>query len=350
MHGAFQYRSFLASIGCAVIVGFVAGNLWFSAPNEADSGIQAERIFFTISVIALLGATCWHLRRTQAAERKKNAELEQKSDEYEDRLKEAQKLEALGRLTGGVAHDFNNLVTVIGCSVGLLAEAIDESDPRTEELTQIKDATERATVLTRQLLSFTRRQHLQSATPRPLNFNKIILDLEKMLNRILGSQVKIQTELCNDIGLVSMDQGQLEQILVNLAINSRDAMPNGGTLTFKTQNGQSSQINPVPSSEEYTCLIVHDTGVGMPKSVMENAFRPFFTTKESAGTGLGLSTVQAIMNEVGGHIMVDSIEGKGTSIILHFPSSSAPSPGRASTGKLFTASAVFLQAGLYLTV
>ncbi len=219
----------------------------------------------------------------------------------EDRLRQSQKMEAIGRLAGGVAHDFNNLLTVILGNATLLSE----THPHTR-LSQIEQAAEMGAALTRKLLTFSRKAVIQ---PQPLNLSQVIQDMGGLLERLIGEDIRVQYELRPDLPPMRADITQVEQILFNLAANSRDAMPRGGTLVLATH-----------AADRTIHLEVRDTGVGMEDSVVRQIFEPFFTTKESGqGTGLGLSTVREIVEQIGGHIRVSSVPGQGTAFYLDFP-------------------------------
>ena len=244
-------------------------------------------------------------------------------EQLEQQLQQAQKMEAVGRLAGGVAHDFNNLLTIItGYSEVLLNSDFSDEDPRREDVTQIKEAADRAINLTQQLLAFSRRQPLQ---PKVLNLTSIIDSVKKMLSRLIGEDIQVITNLSPNLGLIKADSGQLEQILMNLAVNARDAMPLGGDLTIAAQNIDlidapyaKMHLNLEPGP--YVILTISDTGLGMAPEIQTRIFEPFFTTKDvGKGTGLGLSTAYGAIRQNGGHIMVESQLGEGTKFTIYWP-------------------------------
>ncbi len=236
-------------------------------------------------------------------------------------LQEAQKMEAVGRLAGGVAHDFNNLLGVISGYTELLARARPDDSRNHERLDEIAKAAARAATLTRQLLAFSRRQVLQ---PKILDLNLVVADLENMLRRLVGEDVEFVTVLPATLGCVRADSGQLAQVLMNLAINARDAMPGGGRLTIETSNVTLDSRLPLNLPEAgpgpWIKLMVTDTGHGMDPETLAHAFEPFYTTKgPGQGTGLGLSTVYGIVKQSGGYVSVDSEPGLGTSFRIYLP-------------------------------
>jgi PAS domain S-box-containing protein len=237
-----------------------------------------------------------------------------------DQLRQAQKMEAVGQLAGGVAHDFNNLLTVIRTYSEFLLEQLEEESPLRADTIEIQKAAGRAASLTRQLLAFSRKQALD---PRSIDVNEIVRGMEPMLRRLIGEDIRIELRLAPTLGAVKADAGQLEQVVLNLAVNARDAMPRGGTLTIETTEEQQTEamrgghgVIPGP----YVSLVVRDSGCGMDRATRARVFEPFFTTKEQGrGTGLGLSTVYGIVKQSDGYIWCDSTEGIGTTFTVLFP-------------------------------
>ena len=239
----------------------------------------------------------------------------------EEQVRQSQKMEAVGRLAGGVAHDFNNILTAILSYSDFLIESIPPNDPRGDDAREIRRAARRATTLTGQLLAFSRRQVYQ---PRALDLNVVITEFSKILGRVIGEDVRLEMRLAENLGVVKADPGQVEQVIMNLVVNASDAMPNGGTITLSTQNVDVSDPETRPHPQlragSYVALRVCDTGVGMDEATMRQIFDPFFTTKESGkGTGLGLATVYAIAERSGGAVGVHSAPGEGAEFTIYLP-------------------------------
>jgi len=239
----------------------------------------------------------------------------------EDQLRQAQKLESIGRLAGGVAHDFNNLLTVINGYSELLLKGLTPDDPARAYVLQIREAGERAANLTQQLLAFSRKQVIQ---PQPLNLNALVADAKTFLAHVVGEGVQLETRPSPFSCLVLADPNQIHQVLMNLAVNGRDAMPNGGRLTIGTSaievTTEYAASNPDATPGPYAVLEVSDTGVGMGEDTLRNIFEPFFTTKEQGkGTGLGLSTVYGIVRQAGGWISVESRPNAGSTFRIYLP-------------------------------
>ncbi len=240
----------------------------------------------------------------------------------QEQLRQSQKMEAVGRLAGGVAHDFNNLLTAINGYSELVLARLDLDDPRRNALEEIRKAGKRATELTRRLLTLS---HHQVVSPRSISLNRAVLDMEKLLQRALGEDIMLRTRLDPKLPSIFADQSQLEQVILNLAVNARDAMPDGGLLELQTRTLRvPDDLPPPPNGPKSGVMVMlkaHDTGRGMDSKVLERAFEPFFTTKDQGhNTGLGLSIVYGIVTQANGFIDVDSKAGKGTTFRIYFPS------------------------------
>jgi len=239
--------------------------------------------------------------------------------QLEEQLRQSQKLEAIGHLAGGIAHDFNNLLMVLMGYCDLMKERLGAGDPLAADLARIEGCAKRATALTRQLLAFSRKQTLR---PTVLDLNRVVGDLGDMLRRVIGEDIALVTTLPGDLGRVKADRGQIEQVIMNMAVNARDAMPRGGMLTIETRNVEISEaeagshLGVVPG--QYVVLAITDTGCGMDEATKGRLFEPFFTTKLQ-GTGLGLSTAYGIVKQSGGCIRVRSQPGKGASFRIYLP-------------------------------
>ena len=239
----------------------------------------------------------------------------------EEHLRQAQKMESIGRLAGGVAHDFNNLLTAIIGYSQMAQFRLNNHEAARKDIAEIEKAGKRAAELTNQLLAFSRKQALQLKT---VDLNQIVSDIEKMLRRLIGEDIEFVTDLAGGLGLVKADPGQLEQVIMNLAINARDAMPQSGRLIIKTANAErderGTQSGLPLKAGAYVVLSVSDTGIGMDEETRSRIFEPFFTTKESGrGTGLGLAAVYGIVKQSGGAIWVDSEKGTGTTFHIYLP-------------------------------
>jgi nitrogen-specific signal transduction histidine kinase/CheY-like chemotaxis protein len=240
----------------------------------------------------------------------------------EDQLRQMQKMEAIGQLTGGIAHDFNNMLTVINGNIETLQRRLGQNDLASQRLIAgALRGVERATTLTRRLLAYSRQQPLD---PKPIELNRLIIGMSDLLTRTLGEHIKIESVLSGGLWQVSADPNQVENAVLNLALNSRDAMPEGGKLTIETANTHLDEAYAHAHAEvtagQYVMLAVSDTGVGMTSDVIEKAFEPFFTTKNlGEGTGLGLSQVYGFVKQSGGHIKLYSEPGEGTTVRIYFP-------------------------------
>lgn len=255
---------------------------------------------------------------TDLSDKKK---IEHEREKLQEQFLQAQKMEAIGRLASGVAHDFNNLLMAIMGYCELSITHLGSDHPIAKNITEIQRAGDRATALTRQLLTFSRQQIVE---PKILNLNHILRNMEKMLQRLIGEDIEYTTHLDETLGSIQADAGQIEQVIMNLVVNARDAMPSGGKLTLETQNIELNEnfsrkhVDLQPGN--YILLAMSDTGIGMEEEIQNHIFEPFFTTKEKGkGTGLGLSTVHGIMKQSNGQISVYSAPGQGTTFKLYFP-------------------------------
>ena len=305
MHDEAYYRKLWSTI--------LGGEIWQDeiTNRRKDGSLYPEQMTITPVRDQRGEITHFIAIQTEVTERKR----------LEQQLRQAQKMEAVGRLAGGVAHDFNNLLTIISGYGGLLLEHPGTIEPLRGYVNEISNASGRAASLTRQLLAFSRQQVL---APRVLGLNAVVANIEKMLKRLIGEDINLVTILGESLWPVKADPGQLEQVLLNLALNARDAMPNGGVLTIETANVEmdstSAQSHPPLSPGPYVLLAISDTGIGMDAETQARIFDPFFTTKEKGkGTGLGLATVYGIVKQSGGYIWVYSEVGKGTTFKIYLP-------------------------------
>jgi PAS domain S-box-containing protein len=244
-----------------------------------------------------------------------------KRERLEGQLRQSQKLEAIGRLAGGVAHDFNNVLTVIANYAGFITDGLPTNDPLRDDAAEIIRASDRAASLVRQLLAFSRRDVVR---PRVLDLNEVIRDTERLLRRTIGEDIEITVQPTEESVYVLMDPEQFEQVLLNLGLNARDAMPDGGALTVASSlvdlDQQAIAFLPDVAVGRYACVIVGDTGAGMSDEVKARVFEPFFTTKgRTEGTGLGLASVYGIVKQAGGHVGVESVSGSGSTFFVYLP-------------------------------
>ena len=251
--------------------------------------------------------------------------------QLEEQLRQSQKLEAIGRLAGGVAHDFNNMLTAIGGYTALALEHARIGSTLHGDLEEIRKATDRAAMLTRQLLAFSRKQVLM---PELLNLNGIVLELESMLRPLIGEDVQLTTQLDPKLGPIEADPGQLHQVVMNLVVNARDAMPSGGAITIVTANASIGENEDAIEPGSYVTLTVRDTGEGIDEQTLRQIFEPFFTTKDAGrGTGLGLATVYGIVKQSGGYVAVDSELGVGSSFTIYLRHADGAVPEPAEPGR-----------------
>ena len=240
--------------------------------------------------------------------------------DLEEQLRQSQKMEAIGQLAGGIAHDFNNLLTAINCNIEIILDDILPNDPIRGNLLEINKASDRAAALTRQLLAFSRRQPLQQ---KVINLNHVMKNIKKMINRLIGEDIKLNINFKNKINNVLADVGQIEQVLINLIVNARDAMPAGGEIKINTENrlmdDYDCELHPEASSGKFVCLTVEDNGEGIDSTILNKIFDPFFTTKGKFGTGLGLSVVYGIVKQHEGWIKLYSNLNKGTKFYIYLP-------------------------------
>jgi len=292
--------------------------------RKSGGSFPAEIIFAPLRIgnEEVLQATIRDIKERKRADEEKAV--------FQDQLRQSQKMEAIGQLAGGIAHDFNNLLTVVIGNAEMALMDLGRDHRLYTVIEEVKKAGQRASNLTRQLLAFSRKQILQ---PEILSLNEVVLGMKKMLQRVLRENIELETRLIPDLGLAEADRGQMEQIIVNLAVNARDAMPSGGTLTIETANVDLDEeyarahLEVTPGS--YVMLAVSDSGIGMTKDVQERLFEPFFTTKgRDKGTGLGLATVYGIVKQSKGSIWVYSEPGRGAAFKIYLPRVKKAGPGR----------------------
>ena len=301
-------------------------NLYVTVGVEADAVTRAwmldmasHLIFGLPATLALVILGLIALRRSERLQQEVS-----RRESTEQALRQAQKMEAVGRLSGGIAHDFNNMLTVILGNIDMASRRIGDDNPRIQRLLDsARQASERAATLVQRLLAFS-RQHPQEV--KSVDINRLVQSMSELLRRTIGETVTIETVLAGGLWKVAVDPNQLENAILNLAVNARDAMPDGGRLTIETANSYLDEAYVAANSEDdlppgqYVLLAVTDTGAGMSREVRERAFEPFFTTKPTGmGTGLGLSMVYGFLKQSNGHIKIYSEPGEGTAIKLYFP-------------------------------
>ena len=317
----------LVGLGLIVVVAgvtlvYVISDTFTKPLGSLVAGVRAlEEGNFSYPLTAAGGDEVAHVTRAFESMRNTLERNQEQRQQLEEQLRQAQKMDALGRLAGGVAHDFNNLLTVIKGNTDLALERIHPADPVRGSCEQIRRVADRAALLTRQLLAFSRRQMLQ---PKILDLNELIVDMGGLLKRLLREDIEYKVQLGEPLGRVQADPGQMEQVLLNLIVNAADAMPSGGTLTIETESVKVdenyAQARAPLAVGEYVMLAVSDTGYGMDDNIKARVFEPFFTTKEPGkGTGLGLATVYGVVKQSSGYIFVDSAPGAGARFEIYLP-------------------------------
>lgn len=331
--GHLPVRSYLA-VPVTSRSGEVIGGLFFGHPETDVFSERSERLMSGLAAQAAIGID--NARLFQAAQRARDdleRRVEERTRELEqahEALRQSQKMEAVGQLTGGIAHDFNNMLAVVIGSLDLLERRIGPGDARARRYVHAAaEGARRAANLTQRLLAFSRQQPLR---PEPLEPNKLVAGMSDLLRHSLGSDVRLETVLAGGLWRTHADPNQLENVILNLAVNARDAMPDGGRLTVETQNAhldeRYSAAHPGVLPGQYVLIAVTDTGAGMPPDVVARAFDPFFTTKEvGKGTGLGLSMVYGFVKQSGGHVKIYSEVGHGTTVKVYLPRHSGVEAG-----------------------
>jgi signal transduction histidine kinase len=331
--------------------GEVIGGLFFGHPDTGRFKQRHERLMEGIAAQAAIAIDNAQLYRAAQHEIEQRVKAEQalsalnetlesrvaeeiaRRSQAEDVLRHAQKMETVGQLSGGIAHDFNNLLQIIHGNLTLLERTIPPDEPKLRRsVTNALTGTERAAALTQRLLAFSRRQPLD---PKPLDVNRMIEDMIELLHRTLGETVLIETSLSQDIPSALVDGNQLENAILNLAINARDAMPGGGRLEISTAladlDSAAARLQADATPGQYVRIAVRDSGEGMSAEILSRAVEPFFSTKEvGQGTGLGLSMVYGFAKQSGGHLVINSVEGEGTTIELYVPRSSQAAEARSA--------------------
>jgi signal transduction histidine kinase len=308
-----------------VVLALASTVLWEASIQAPWSGDYLARTILVATAFAGAALFVKELARNQQLALERVDELKARQD-LERRLRHSQRLEAVGRLAGGIAHDFNNLLSVI---IGFSDPALRQIEPESavrRDVAEVHKAAERAAALTSQLLEFSRRDILQ---PKVTDLNALVSNISKMLLRLIGEDIDLQLALAPALSAVKIDAGSIDQVVMNLVVNARDAMPHGGKLTIQTGETEIAEpttgVPPGIKPGRYVTLAVQDTGVGMEQTVQEHLFEPFFTTKEAGkGTGLGLSTAYGIVKQNGGDIWFLSERGQGTQFTIYLPPTEAP--------------------------
>jgi signal transduction histidine kinase len=312
---------------------------WFGTCTEISDVVEARETL-AHNQVKLENLVADRTRSLSEANNRLTAEMAER-ERMQEALRQAQKMEAVGQLTGGIAHDFNNLLTAVIGSLYMAERRV--QDPEVHRLMSVgRRAAQRGATLTQQLLAFSRKQRLE---PRPVNLNRLVDEATEMLVRTIGTTIRIDTALAADLWPALVDPTQIELVLLNLAINSRDAMPNGGRITVRTENVGADAIPEQLAAGDYVMIAVTDAGVGMPPEVLAHAIEPFFTTKEvGKGSGLGLSMVHGVATQSGGGMTIESQPGTGTTVRVYLPRSAqaVSSPGREGQIELVRGRATIL--------